>query len=150
MRGWIAGALALGLGAASPALAQSGIEGVWLTPYAAEMTVAPCGAGFCGTLSRVAVSAEDLANFPDELSAMQSFLDDKNREASLRQRPILGLEILRVSPTGNPAVFEGEVYNPSDGNTYSGSLSVNGPLQVTLKGCALIVFCQEQVWQRLQ
>jgi uncharacterized protein (DUF2147 family) len=136
---------------ATVANGQAPIEGVWLTPDDAEVTVVECGEQYCGSLSRLSVSPELLAQHGgDALAAMQSFVDDQNKDAALRTRPRLGLQIVTVRPTNDPGYFEGEVYNPTDGNTYSGSLQVVGPLQITLKGCALIILCREQIWSRVE
>ena len=49
----------------------------------------------------------------------------------------------------SPGVWtDGSVYNPGDGRTYSGTITLqpNGTLE--LEGCAFRIFCQRQVWRR--
>ncbi len=46
-------------------------------------------------------------------------------------------------------MFEGEIYNLVDGNIYAGSVKMLGAGRLTLKGCVLMVLCQEQVWVRV-
>ena len=62
---------------------------------------------------------------------------------------MLGLQILTLKATDNPWHFTGDIYNPQDGNTYSGEISVKDADSIILKGCALYVLCQEQVWTRV-
>jgi uncharacterized protein (DUF2147 family) len=151
IRAWATGvAFVLGTAAmASPAAAQAMVEGSWRSGNGSEIVIAPCAAAYCGTLTKPAVSAEDLARYGDAETAMRSFVDEHNENASLRSRPLVGLELLRVQATPNPWYFEGQVYNPSDGKTYSGAITVLGADAMQLKGCALVVFCSEEVWSRV-
>jgi uncharacterized protein (DUF2147 family) len=148
---WLAAlAMALGLMAfAPPAAAQAMVEGTWRSGNGSEIAIAPCSAGFCGTLTKPAVSQADLAQYGDAETAMRSFVDEHNENAALRSRPLVGLELLRVQATPNPWYFEGQVYNPSDGKTYLGAITVTGADLMQLKGCALYVFCKEEQWSRV-
>ena len=145
--GLIAG-LALAVSAA-PAAAQAMVEGNWRSGNGSEIVVAPCSQGYCGTITKPAVSDADLAKYGDAQTAMKSFVDENNAEASLRSRPLIGLDILRIKGTDNPWYFEGEVYNPSDGKTYGGAVTMVGADAMVLKGCALYVFCKEEQWTRV-
>jgi uncharacterized protein (DUF2147 family) len=151
LRGTLLGLIAAVALAASvgPVAAQAMVEGSWRSANGSEIVITPCAAGFCGMLTKPAVSAEDLAKYGDAETAMKSFVDDKNEDASLRSRPLVGLELLNVKGTDNPWYFEGEVYNPSDGKTYSGAINVLGADAMMLKGCALFVFCKEEQWTRV-
>jgi uncharacterized protein (DUF2147 family) len=140
---------------AGPAAAQSAaapaalIEGVWLTDSKSEMTIARCVEGFCGYISKIVVPDEIVAQYGDQLAAIDTFTDYNNKDPALRDRPIQGLQILTLRGGGNPWYFEGEIYNPEDGNVYSGSVEVTGADSLKLKGCVLYVLCQEQVWTRV-
>ena len=46
--------------------------------------------------------------------------------------------------------FEGSLYNPKDGKTYSGSLTPKGPDTVEVSGCVLSVICKRQTWRRMR
>lgn len=63
------------------------------------------------------------------------------------QREAIGTEILRRFAWRDDAWSGGEVFNPDDGRTYSGSLRLDGDV-LRLRGCAG-PFCQTQVWRRL-
>ena len=138
------------VGLSSGASAQALVEGVWTTPELSEMTIAPCEQGFCGTLSKIVITPEQVAQYgvaPEQID-IASLTDTFNEDPALKSRPMLGLQILTLRATDNPWRFEGEIYNPRDGKTYSGSIDVMGADSVLLKGCALYVLCQEQVWTR--
>jgi len=63
------------------------------------------------------------------------------------RRGAIGSEMLRNFSWRSDAWVDGEVFNPEDGRTYSGSIRPDGDL-LRLRGCAG-PFCQTQVWRRL-
>lgn len=63
------------------------------------------------------------------------------------QRGAIGTEMLRNFIWRSDAWSGGEVFNPEDGRTYSGSIRPDGDV-LRLRGCAG-PFCQTQVWRRL-
>lgn len=126
------------------------IEGVWLTDTKSEMTIARCVEGYCGYITKIVVPDHIIAKYGDELETIgTNFTDYNNKNPRLRNRPIQGLQILTLRPGNTPWYFEGEIYNPEDGNVYSGSLEVMGADDIKLKGCVLYVLCQEQQWTRV-
>lgn len=133
-----------------PIVPLTPIEGVWLTAELSEMTIAPCADGFCGTISKITVPERLKAQYGASLDGLDplSFTDVNNKDPGLRTRPILGLRILTLRPTAQPTLFEGEIYNPEDGNIYQGSVEALPTGEIRLKGCVLYVLCQDQVWQR--
>lgn len=143
------GASFLTLLAGTPANAASLIEGTWLTPQQSEMTVSVCVEGFCGYISKIVITDETRAKYGAQVDAVTVYTDYNNKDESLRDRPIEGLQILTLRPGADALHFEGEIYNPEDGNTYMGFLEVTGPDTMVLKGCAMMILCQEQVWTRL-
>ena len=70
---------------------------------------------------------------------------------TLRSRTILGLQILTLHPKKDqPKIFDGEIYNPQDGNTYSGYIEVLGPDKIRLNGCILYnIICKGEDWVRV-
>ena len=161
-RARLRGGLALGLFALSlPGIAAQDaisppphpIEGTWRTVLNSEVTIAACPGGFCGTLSNIVVPSEGLT--AEELAAAQamppeSFTDQRNKDPNLRNRPMLGLQILTLRLSDQPHVLDGDIYNPQDGNTYSGYVEMLGPDQVRLNGCVLFnVLCRGEDWVRV-
>lgn len=142
--------LVLSLAMASGAGAQdAAIVGQWLTVAQSEIVIAPCEQRFCGVVSKAVttgLSAEDIAAHP----AAGGVADFRNKDPGLRTRPILGLQILTLAPSNKPDVYEGEIYNPEDGNTYSGFMEVLGPDTIRLKGCVLFnTLCRGETWTRI-
>ncbi|QDZ09862.1 DUF2147 domain-containing protein [Devosia ginsengisoli] len=129
------------------------IEGIWQTLELSEITIALCPEGFCGTLSKIVVPREGLTE--EEYAAamampVESFPDVRNPDPALRSRPMLGLQILTLLPSQKPHVYDGAIYNPEDGNTYSGYVEMLGPDLIRLNGCVLYnIICQGQDWVRV-
>src|SRR6218665_1247029 len=103
--------------------AQAGgmVEGTWLTPDQAELTIAQCEQGFWGQLSKIVITEAHVAQYgvaPADIK-IEEIVDQFNENKALRGRPMLGLQILTMRATDNPWHFEGEVYNPQDGKTYA-------------------------------
>ena len=76
-------------------------------------------------------------------------LDRNNPDATLKRQPILGLQILselKLSADRSDQ-WEGNVYNPEDGHTYSVYLRPNDS-SMEVEGC-LAFFCRTQVWPRV-
>lgn len=132
----VAAAAALTL-LASPALAQRSIDGRYAdTDGYVEITVGPCGAYRCGTITRI------IRHKPGE-----NGLDRHNDNPALRSRPVLGIRILSNLSWSNGA-WRGTVYNPEDGGTYRTEVrpAAGGALEV--KGCVTL-FCRTRLWPAL-
>ena len=154
--------LAMGVAGMADALAQAPadavappapIEGVWQTMLKSEITIAACPEGFCGTLSKIVVPSEGLS--AEELAAAQqmdpaTFTDVRNKDPLLRDRPMQGLQILTLYPSTKPNIYDGEIYNPQDGNTYSGYVEMKSQDLATLNGCVMFnVLCKGEDWVRV-
>lgn len=128
-------ALLMALAMTGAAFAQKGIDpsGVWLTENGdSKVRIARCGSGYCGTL----------------VSVPGPGLDSKNPDASLKSRNLIGIQIMNAgTPSGDG--YDGSLYNPNDGKTYSGSLTIKGPNVVEVAGCVMSVFCKRQTWKRV-
>jgi uncharacterized protein (DUF2147 family) len=145
--------VAMALAGTALVSAQTPIEGVWRTLLESEVTIGPCPEGLCGVLSKIVVPTENLT--PEEAAAAQQmdvteFTDVRNKDPNLRNRPMLGLQILTLRPGSQPNIWDGEIYNPEDGNTYSGYMEMTGPDTVRLNGCVLFnVICRGEDWVRV-
>ncbi len=81
----------------------------------------------------------------------QRRVDDKNPDPNLRNRPIIGLKIM------SGFIFDGEhkwksgsVYDPKNGKTYSGTLTLISPNKLDLRGYVLFSFLgRTTTWTRL-
>jgi uncharacterized protein (DUF2147 family) len=110
------------LGATAGAAAASDATGVWLRDSgASRVRVAPCGGALCGTVV---------------------WLRDTSGPAKVGQRVFFDMK-----PAGEGR-WSGKAFNPEDGKTYSGSLSVSGNT-LTTSGCVLGVICRSVNWSRV-
>jgi len=116
--------------------------GTWYTgDKEGQVRIVNCGGALCGTLIWL--------KGPNDPATGRPKTDKNNADASKQSRPLLGVPIvLGMKPSG-PGQWTGDVYNASDGKTYSGSFTLTGPNSADLKGCMLSVFCKSQTWTRV-
>ncbi|KQW83917.1 DUF2147 domain-containing protein [Brevundimonas sp. Root1279] len=124
---------------AAPAFAGDP-TGLWQTPTnGGQVRISRCGQALCGVL---VTSASIRAN--------PSLTDEHNSDRALRSRPLRNLPMLRGF-TGGPTEWTGgSVYNPADGRTYSGSITMQGEDTLRLRGCVVAPLCRTQTWTRIQ
>lgn len=115
------GFAALMLGQAGPALAQD-VTGTWLRDTgASRVRFAKCGEAICGTIA---------------------WLKDPTGPAKLGQRIFYDMK-----PNG-AGKWSGSAFNPEDGKTYSGTMSLSGNT-LTTSGCVLGgMICRSVKWSR--
>jgi uncharacterized protein (DUF2147 family) len=123
MKKWVlalAGLVWLG----APALAAGdALVGEWSrTDGKSRIRMAPCGDGFCGHIT---------------------WLRDANSPTKLGERVFYALK-----PSGEG--WAGSAYNPEDGKTYSGKVTVAGS-SMTTSGCVLGgLICKSVTWSRVK
>ena len=122
--------LAAALALAGTAAAADPIEGLWQTQpdegSFAHVTIAPCGAAFCGTISR-------------------TFKDKAEYDSPNRGRQI----VIDMAPQGG-GNYAGKVWRPSNDKIYTGKANVAGD-RMSLSGCvAGGLICKSQTWARVQ
>ena len=122
---------------AAPAFAGDP-TGLWQTPTnGGQVRISRCGQALCGVL----VTSERLRSNPD-------IRDAENSNRSLRTRSMRNLPLLNGF-TGGPAEWRGgTVYNPEDGRTYSGTITMQGDNTLRLRGCVIAPLCKTQTWTR--
>jgi uncharacterized protein (DUF2147 family) len=130
-----------------PALAADP-AGNWLVKdQTAIIRIAPCADAFCGTIAWTS----------------QPGLDENNPDPTKRDRPIVGTQILLgMKPAGGGTGgtggasgtsgtggnrWDGEIYNPENGKTYSGHIILLSPDLLRIEGC-LLIFCGGENWTR--
>ena len=125
-------ALALAAGAAA---APAPVTGHWLTEGGkAVVEIAPCGQQLCGRIVRI---VKPTPGRPQT--------DVQNPDASLRNRPLVGTNILSGFTPGSDR-WKGRIYDPESGKTYRSEL-IGGGNSLQVKGC-IAFFCQTQNWTR--
>ena len=130
--------VALTLALSGPTLAQGSASpaGQWRTDDGqAIVTVAACGQGrMCGRISRI-LAAQPAGGARDR----------NNPDASLRSRPLLGVEVLSgLTRSGN--AWSGRAYSPQEGRTVDATVTPDGN-RLSIRGCVAI-FCRTVVWTR--
>jgi uncharacterized protein (DUF2147 family) len=125
------------------ALAADPVEGQWLTQGgSARVRVAPCAndkAKMCGTIVWLRAP-----NGPDG----RPQTDVNNPDPALRDRPVVGLMLIRdFKPAGPGKWAGGKIYDPESGRTYASKIAVNGDGTLKVEGCIAVV-CQAQTWRR--
>jgi uncharacterized protein (DUF2147 family) len=78
--------------------------------------------------------------------------DIHNPDAAKRQRPIIGLVFLSGFTQKNQTRWEnGTVYDPKSGNTYSGSMELDGPEKINMRGfIGISLIGRTDVWTRVR
>ena len=133
-------AVALGL-LAVPAHAADGPAGLWLTEDGeAKVQIYDCGGMYCG---RIVWLKE-----PNDPDTGQPKIDKFNKDMSKRTQSILGLNIILGMKPGGTGVWKGALYNPEDGNTFTGSLTVQNTAALKLEGCVFALFCRSEIWKK--
>ncbi|MCA0271739.1 MAG: DUF2147 domain-containing protein [Proteobacteria bacterium] len=106
------------------------VEGVWQTQVDdgayAHVTIAPCGAAFCGVISK---AFKDGAEY---------------------QSPNIGKQIvIDMAPQGD-GTYDGKVWRPSNDKIYVGGIELSGDT-MKLAGCvAGGLICKKQTWSRVK
>jgi uncharacterized protein (DUF2147 family) len=136
-----AGAIVAGVFGACVPAAAADPNGSWVTEGGkATVRIANCGGALCGTITAL--------KDPNDAATGRPQVDKNNPDASKRNRPMIGVQIvLGMKPSG-PDKWSGDVYNAEDGKTYSGSLTMTGATSLKLEGCVLKVLCKTQTWTR--
>lgn len=138
----LAAAIALsgaGLAVSAPAFAQD-VTGLWQTQTnGGQVEISRCGNSLCGKL----VNSDHIKSDP-------TIKDEKNKDASLRGRPLKNMQML-YDFTGGPAKWTGgKVYNAADGGTYSGTITMTSATSLKLKGCIVAPLCKTETWTRIK
>lgn len=118
---------------ATAAHAAEPITGRWLTGNGkGVVAIGQCGPTVCGRITRI------LASTPGG-----AVNDTRNPDPRLRDRPILGLEML-TGFTDAGKEWRGRIYDPQSGKSYKSILS-REPGGLKVQGCVMM-FCQTQHW----
>lgn len=122
--------------------ARADIAGRWATPgFGSIVEFRPCAGAQEALCGRILWLWE-----PNDAAGRRR-TDLRNPDRALRARSLIGVEIVRGLRETAPGVWSGgSVYNPDDGRTYTGTVRVRAG-RLELKGCALNVICQTQVWR---
>jgi len=117
----------------APALAQSPVGTFASQTGDTRVRFSDCGGQICGTIVSVRGQATD----------------EKNENASLRSRNLVGVRMITMRPNGANA-WQGTLYNYQDGKTYNGRMTMPSANSMSLSGCVLGgLICRSQTWTRV-
>jgi uncharacterized protein (DUF2147 family) len=126
--------MALAAGMATAQTAEDAF-GVWKHPEnGSNVEIYKCGDGMCAKIVKVVDGQKT---------------DDKNPDAAKKSRPVVGLVIMSGAKKTGANEWKGQLYNRTDGGTYSGTLSVKSKNAMDLSGCTAIVLCKTTTWTRV-
>jgi uncharacterized protein (DUF2147 family) len=137
---------ASGLLIAVPAFAHGGahlegtdVYGTWLVGSgSAHVEISDCGDGTpCGTL--VHINAPNAA----------SLLDDKNPDAELAKKPLIGSRMLWGFEAKKSKWSGGRIYDAESGKDYKSKIQRQEDGTLEVKGC-VGPFCQSQTWTKVE
>jgi len=109
------------------------ITGIWQTEANDEgsflhVSFAPCGDKVCGTIGRA--FNKDLEAAPNYEHSGKNMVWD-------------------MAPSGEGSWKGGKIWDPSKDKTYSSKMEMTGD-NLKVSGCVASVFCQSQVWRKVQ
>lgn len=129
-------AILLAAAALSP---TNGVVGRWITETRhGVVEITSCGTSICGQL----IDSDTIRLDPRHR-------DEKNKDAAQRQRPLKGLPMLQGFHQDGVRWDGGSVYNPDDGGTYHGTVTVVDAKTLKVRGCIVWPLCKSQVWKRI-
>jgi uncharacterized protein (DUF2147 family) len=125
------------LAAAPPA---DSAVGLWRTETRNGIVqIQRCGPSICGRLMT-----------SDHLRTDPTLKDVKNKDASLRNRPLKGLMLLSGFTADDGAWTGGSIYNADDGKTYNATVTPISATQLKVRGCVFVPLCKTQTWTRVR
>jgi len=115
--------------APAPALAKSGLEGLWKNG-AMEIVIAPCGDSLCGRVVKASEKQRTKAQ----------------RGSGAR---LLGSRVIDdIRPSG-PGKWTADVYVASRDMNARGIIQQVAPNRLSVRGCVLAVICKTTHWDRV-
>jgi len=108
-------------------------KGNWLVAdKKAVIRIEPCGPALCGTIASTQFEGRD----------------ENNPDPSKRNRSIVGIQILLGLTQTAENRWDGEIYNPENGKTYTGRIILNSANDLRIEGCVLGFLCGGENWTR--
>jgi uncharacterized protein (DUF2147 family) len=109
-------------------------EGLWLTEdQAGRIRIEKCGNEMWGFLAWQKSAKTDVNN-PNPV---------------MHNRSLLGAPLLISMKPADDDHWEGNVYNPRDGKTYSSKMAMLPSGKLEIKGCVMGILCGGENWTRL-
>lgn len=125
-------ATSMAIAAAVPASAADSLEGMWKNrPNTLVVKIAPCGPALCGTV----VQASD---------------DAKASTRKAGTANLVGTKVLTGLRKSSGGAYSGQVFNPNLNIHASGTVTLESPTVLVVRGCVLAgLICKQQHWLRV-
>lgn len=132
---------AVGLMCLSGAALAGAPQGTWLSEDGAtKVQISNCGGKLCGTVVWL--------DEPVDTDTGKPKTDIRNPDPAKRNRPLIGLQVVRgLSPSGSNT-WSGVIYNADDGRVYQASMQVQSERTAKVQGCVLGILCKAHTWTR--
>ena len=117
------------------------MEGYWLTSQSI-VEVKICEKNLCATIEHIFVE--------DDIDP-KSIMDSNNKKRSLRDRPLIGINLLEDFPSyalDKKVLKNGKIYDPGRGRTFKSNLYLLDDGTLKVEGC-LMGICDHEIWQPL-
>ena len=132
--------IGLSMLAAAAAVSPDSAIGRWRTETRnGVVEVERCGASICGKL----VSSDGLRTNPD-------MRDINNKDANLRSRKLMNLQVISGFTRDADGWSGGSIYNGEDGGTYKATVTPIDADHLKVKGCIIWPLCKSQTWTRIR
>ena len=121
--------------------ADNNIFGYWLTS-GSVVKIENCNNQVCGKIITI---------FVDDEVDPKSILDGNNKNKSLRDRMLIGIDLLsefKINDEDQKTFKGGKIYDPRSGNTYKSNLYLDQSGILKVEGC-LAFICDGEEWQPL-
>jgi uncharacterized protein (DUF2147 family) len=117
------------------------LKGKWLTDEGkGHVVFESCGSKLCGKIVWLKEPNDE---------AGKPLVDGLNQNKSLRNRPIMGMKLTELEADGKGG-WQGIIYNPEDGKSYSAKASIQRDGSLLVKGCIMAgLLCDDQTWTRV-
>ncbi len=118
------------------------LQGVWLTEdEEAVLIIADCGGRLCGRI-------DWLESAKDRSGALR--LDEQNPDPAKRMERVCGLVVITELVRTDSETWDASVYNPQDGKTYSGRITVLSDNALRVRAyVGLPIFGKSETWKRV-
>jgi uncharacterized protein (DUF2147 family) len=89
---------------------------------------------------------------PNDPATNKPKIDNKNPDAKMQSRPLMGLNIMtNFEFDGGNVWDEGKIYNPEDGKTYSCKMTLKDPNTLDVRGyVGISLIGKSQTWTRVK
>ena len=125
------------------------ILGIWFNQEKdARIEIFQCEEKYCGKI--VWLKEPNYPSGSKEGAPGTPKLDHNNPDPALRTRPVMGLRIIHDFVfVGDSLWKNGKVYDPKNGKTYSGKMTIESPDQLNLRGfIGISLIGRTAVWTR--